>query len=119
MENLGTVDVPGAVEAIILDDVKDITKLKLKATEVLVDVETKNETGLIIPNTVKNSSITKSRYKIIAVGKAVKEYEVGDVLLDFNDNPKVMTLINYKGKGYMVISDYNIKFATTEDNLDW
>ena len=111
------VTMPREIEAIILDDVIDITKLKLKSSEVLVEVKVSNDTGLIIPSTVKNSSITKSRYTIISVGKAVKEYEIGDVLLDFNDDPRVISFINYKKKAYIVISDYHIKFATTADNL--
>ena len=112
------VSIPQEVEAIVLDDVKDITKLKLKATELLVQVDVQNKTGLIIPKSIVNSSITKSRYTVIAIGKGVKEYEVGDVLLDFKDDTRSMRLINRKGVGYIVIDDYSVYFATTADNLE-
>lgn len=105
------------VEAIVIDDVKDINELVIKGDEVLIQVELKNDTGLIIPDHLKESSITKVKWSVIKIGKAVKDYEVGDLIIDFNENGALF--LNYNKVGYIVVNSYSIRLATKAGNLEF
>ena len=110
------------IEAVNLDDIKDILGVKIKADEVLIKVtvvNTKPESKIIIPDNVfatENTSHSKVTFEIVKIGKAVKDYEVGDVLIDFND--KAANYYNYKGVGYLTVGSYSIKLATDKDNVE-
>ena len=107
------------IEAVNIDDLKDILKAKIKADEVLVKVIVENKTSIIMPDNAfakSSGGLVNTTFEIVKIGKAVKDYEVGDVLVDFNDN--VVSYYNYKGVGYLTIGAYSIKLATPADNIE-
>ena len=103
------------MQATVIDDIIDINKLIIKADQILCRVDVENKTGLIIPDSVKDSTITRVSWVIIKVGDAVKEYKPGMVLVDFVES--AVDLLNHNGDGYGIIGQYSVKLATTADNI--
>lgn len=107
------------IEAVVIDDLKDILECKIKSDEVLVKVIVENKSSIIIPDNAfaKNSGgLVNTTFEIVKIGKAVKDYIVGDVLVDFNDS--AANYYNYKGVGYLTIGSYSIKLATPASNVE-
>ena len=96
--------------------VKDITKLILKPSEVLVEVVVKQ--SLIIKPGEEDKGLDIDYAVVLAVGKDVEEYKKGDIILQANGG--FTTLLEKDGvkKYYGIYQKHSIVLAVTPDNID-
>lgn len=103
----------GQIEALDLAKVKDVSKLGIKPNYVLIAVNEKNKSDLILPASAKKSTTT---WEIIKVGSNVTNAKVGDLVVDM-----LMGGLEYLFKGdqkYLLCDSYNLLLTTDPDNYD-
>lgn len=114
----------------IIDSVIDIEGLIIKADEVLakfIPKEIANEeiVDVTIEEAIEDSVVDGDEgianeqidgiFEVLKVGTNVKLYEVGQILVDFND--KVADFYKHGEDDYIVIGSYSIKLATIASNI--
>lgn len=108
------------VEAVVISTIKSLSDLKIKPNEVIILHEIINETGIIIPEHIKDSSITKDRLVIKEIGSNVTECEVGDIVLDADiDRVRYynITVEGEKEEPYMILDKHFVYLAIEPEGL--
>lgn len=100
------------IEVTPINKVKVVTDMIIKSNYILIQVKEDVKSTLLIPGTFSMGN--SSRLEIIKVGSNVKDFEVGDIIIDLN-----MSTVNYLEKGddkYIYCDAYNVLLAIKKDN---
>jgi archaellum component FlaF (FlaF/FlaG flagellin family) len=100
------------VNYIIMERVKDISKLKLGVGWVLMKIHVKS-TLIVTPENNGSNNVNVDYAEVIAVATDIKDLEVGDIILDFHNTKG----FEYKGDQYALIPRMSIKIAVAVDNF--
>ena len=102
--------------ALELNGIKSIDGLKLKPDHVLIEVVRK-PSSIIVLNNANSANSGNVKWEIVKVGERVKDFAVGDIVLDINYNG----LLKFYSKGeknYVLTDQFTLVLATTSDNLN-
>lgn len=107
--------VSAEVYALELSDIKSIDGLKLKSDHILIEVIRK-PSSIIVLNSATSANSGNVKWVIVKVGDKVKDFAIGDMVLDINHNG----LLKFYSKGeknYILTDQYTVVLATTSDNI--
>jgi len=104
----------GMIEVLDISGVKDVKNLKIPSNGILIFVNERNTSGLIMPNGTTGEGTT---FDIIKLGKGIEDksqYKVGDLVLDFK-NARTLDYLSMKTNNgevkYILTDEYNISLA--------
>jgi len=95
----------------------DVTKVKLKPSEVLVEVFF--EKSLIIKPGQDDTNSDFDYATILAKGSDVRTYEVGDIVLDAKPGKAFNIEINGIKHTYSIMQAFNMDWVVSPDNFDF
>ena len=96
--------------------IKDVSKTKLKPSEVLVEVYFVK--SLIIKPGQEGKNTDFDYAKILALGSDVKTYSVGDIVLDATPSKAFNIEVDGVTHTYAILNYFNLDWVVSPDNFD-
>lgn len=97
--------------------IKDVSKVKLKPSEILVEVFFVK--SLIIKPGQEGKNTDFDYAKILAKGSDVKTYEVGDIVLDAAPSKAFNIDVNGVEHTYAILQYFSVDWVVSADNFDF
>lgn len=95
----------------MINNVTDLSKVIIGNDDVLIEVASKTDSGLILPEKSKDPDMI-SHAEILKVGSGVKDLSVGDYILAFHRDTY---MFEWKDKRFTLTTRANIKLACPKE----
>lgn len=99
---------------------KNIQELKINKFDLLVRIQKRVKSDLILPEGSYNSNNNTMEYlEVVKLGDDVDDLNAGDLIIELRDPNKSLRVFKVEGKLYSLISRHDVVMATIKDNVSF